>query len=287
MLSYYMREAREGLLRNAGAGLAAAALIAVAMTLLGAMLLFRSGLSDLRGFLESQVSMKVYVSPGVDPREAARILEARSFVKSVQVETKEEMLQKLAAFFEGKEQLLDSFKQSGLPDAIRLELRDPAQAEAVAGQLRGMSGIMEVIYPQRYAETVLQLTRQLSRYGTAAFVFFAAVSFLTVFLAMHLSLYQRQKEIRVKLLLGANPAHVRGQFLFEGGIIGLLGSLAAAAALDMLYRSMLFPLERQFRAVFHLTGTGLYGVELAVAAAGTVIGVAASFASTRKLMKDG
>ena len=41
---------------------------------------------------------------------------------------------------------------------------------------------------------------------------------------MNLGLYQRQKDIRVKLLLGAKETHVRGQFMFEGFLIGFIGS---------------------------------------------------------------
>lgn len=282
---YMLKDAREGIARNIGAAAAAAVLIFVAMLISGVFLLVRFGVADLMGYLESQVAMKLYVEPTVDSKAVATILQEKSFVKSIEIETKEQMLERLSAFFAGKEHLLLSFQESDIPDAIRLELVDQSHMQLVAEQLGAMKGIAKVVYPQQFAQTVLHWSTQINQYGILLLIGLVALAFGMVFIAVNLALYQRQKEIRVRLLIGANPLHVSGQFLFEGWLIGFIGSLGAALVVYGLFASVLLPLQHQFPFVFHFSMSVVYEMMGGIAVVGSLIGLAASYVSTRKLIK--
>jgi cell division transport system permease protein len=286
VLNMYMRDAREGIQRNAGAAATAAALIFAAMLILGGLLLVRIGITDIMSYVQAQVNIKVYVDPAIDTREVARILESKSFVKSVDIEKKEQLLERLRVFFQGKEYLLNAFKDSAIPDAVTIKLSDNNSIEQIVKELRTMKGIAEVVYPQQLAETVVKWSEQGKRYGVILLTVCTAIAFVTVYMAINLALYQRQKEIRVKLLLGAKPAHVRGQFLLEGGLIGLIGSLLASATIYMGYAYMLFPIERYYPYIFHFPVSQVYSLMAVLLAVGTLVGLAASYVSTMKLIKD-
>ncbi|WP_312109012.1 cell division protein FtsX [Brevibacillus reuszeri] len=283
-LLYMLRDAREGIVRNLGAAAAAAVLIFAAMFISGALLLVRFGMGDLMGYLESQVAMKLYVDPAVDSKAIATILVGKSFVKSVELETKEQLLDRLAPFFAGRGHLLISFQESDIPDAIRLELVDHSQIRLIAEELGALQGITKVVYPQQFAQTVLYWSKQINQYGIFSLISLLVLSFGMVFIAINLALYQRQKEIRVRLLLGANPLHVRGQFLFEGWLIGFIGSLVAALVVYVLFVSALLPLQQQFPFIFHFSMNVVYEMMGGIALGGSLIGLAASYASTRKLI---
>ncbi|MEK3726165.1 cell division protein FtsX [Paenibacillus sp. FSL H8-0034] len=285
LFKYYLRDAREGIARNLGAALAAAALIFMAMILLGSLLLLRSGLVGVMSYMQSQIGVKVYVDSAVDVQDIARIMKSKNFVKSANVETREQLLASLSGFFQGKEYLLQTFKDSDLPDAVRLELVDYDLVEPIAEQLRQIPGITEVIYPQKLAKQVIYWSNLLNTFGSILLVFFVVIAFLTVFLAVKLALYQRLKEIRVKLLLGAKPLHVKGQFMFEGLLIGFIGSTMAAIALYVISEYMFVALERQFPFVFHFTSTTLNGMMLCMLLSGCFIAVLASYLSTRGTIK--
>ncbi|MCR8631671.1 cell division protein FtsX [Paenibacillus radicis (ex Xue et al. 2023)] len=284
LLNYYIRDAREGIRRNMGAAAAAAALIFIAMTIAGILFLVRFGAGDLMRYLDSQVSVKAYLEPSVDSSEVARILQRNSYVKSVEIETKEQMLDRLSVFFQGREHLLSAFKESAIPDAVHLKLTDNKNASKIAGELRSIQGITEVIYPQQFAAALESGSDYVNRYGMALLLFFVIISYLTVYIAINLALFQREKEIRVKLLLGAKPLHVRGQFLFEGGLTGFMGSLMSVLALYLLYSYMLFPLQHQFPFIFTFSMNMLYGTMVGIIAAGTAVSLSAAYFSTRKLI---
>lgn len=284
IITYMLRDAREGISRNLGAALAAAALIFVAMLISGVLLLLRSGIGDMMDYLESQVTMKVYVDPATETQAIAKILENKSFVRCIEVETKEQMLERLSLFFTGREHLLLSFQESEYPDAIRLELADKSNMKLLAAELGAVLGIMKVVYPQEYAEMLVKSSAIMQQSGMMVLVFFLVIAFGMVLIAMNLALYQRQKEIRVKLLLGANPKQVRGQFLFEGALIGLVGSLLASLMVHLFFSQLLLPLQSQFPSIFQLSIQLVYEMMVGIALIGSCLGLTASYVSTRKLI---
>ncbi|MNZ52221.1 Cell division protein FtsX [compost metagenome] len=284
-LIYSTREAWVGTRRNAGAALAAAALVFAAMLLMGLLLMLRSGAEDIVRYMESQIGVKVYVEQGLDVQEVARILDDKDFVKSVEIEMREELLEGLSVFFQGREHLLASLKEGALPDAVKLELRDHKQIGDVVQELSSIQGIAKVIYPQQFAERAAYWSQQLYKYGVILLLFFLAAAFMIVFLSVNLALSRRTKEIRVKLLLGAKPLQVRGQFLYEGLFMGLGGGAAAAAALYLVSEYGLRELERHFPFVFHFSASLLYSAMGLIMLLGAALALLASFLSTRRMIK--
>jgi len=287
LIRYYLRDAQEGIRRNAGAALATILLIFISLTITGAMVLLKTGVDDVIGFLNDQVKIKVFVDRQADTEQVAEILAGASFVRHVKIETREDALAKLQGLFRDMPHLFESFRDSRFPDAILIELEDQSQVETVARELAATRGITDVFYAQEFAAQVLRWSQLISTYGAIVLLIFLLASVLTVGIAMNLSLYQRQKDIRVKLLLGARESHVRGQFLLEGVIIGFIGSLLAAFAVYLIYYYALYQLQLRFSAVFDFSALSLNLTLLGVILFGMLIGLIGTYLSTRKMMKHG
>jgi len=287
LLKYYMRDVQEGIRRNAGAALATILLIFISLTITGAMVLMKTGVDDVIDYLNDQVKIKVFVDRQVDTEQVAEILAGTLFVSHVEIETRDEALAKLQRLFRNMPHLFESFRDSNLPDAILIELADQSQVETVARELAATRGITDVIYAQEFAAQVLRWSNLISTYGVVVLLIFLLASVLTVGIAMNLSLYQRQKDIRVKLLLGAKESHVRGQFLLEGVVIGFIGSLLAAFAVYLIYYYALYQLQLRFSAVFDFSVMSLNLTLLGVILFGLLIGLIGTYRTTRKMMKHG
>ncbi|MGM9927931.1 MAG: cell division protein FtsX [Bacillus sp. (in: firmicutes)] len=286
LCKYVIRDGWDGLKRNMGAGLAASALISVAMILVGSLLFIRLSVTDGMAYLQSQIALKVYVDSTYETEKVTGILQKNSFIQSAEVETGQEMLQRLEFFFAGKEHLLQAFQNSKIEDSIKLELTNPAYMEVVVEELETTEGIAKVIYPQQFAQTIFEWTNTINSYGIFLSLFFLFIAFGIVYLSIHLSLYRRQKEITVKLLIGAKPSTVRSQFLFEGGCIGFVGSIVATIVVYGLYHLLLVPIEQRFPVVFSFSSQTVLYIMIGMVLLGSFIGVLASYVSTRKLIKD-
>lgn len=285
LFRYYLRDVQDGIRRNAGAAIATILLIFISLTITGAMVLLKTGVDDVIRYLNDQVKIKLFIDRDVDTEQVAAVLADKSFVRSVEIETRDDTLSKLQQFFRDMPHLFDSFRDSKLPDAILLEVTDQSQVKLVAEELAKTEGITDVIYAQEFAEQVVAWSAAADTYGLVILIIFLLASILTVSLAMNLSLYQRQKDIRVKLLLGAKETHVRGQFMLEGVIIGFVGSLLSAFAVYLIYDYALYELQLRFSAVFDFSDAVLNMTLLGVILFGMLIGLFGTYLSTRKMMK--
>lgn len=167
MIKYYTRDAADGIKRNLGATLACILIIFVTLSLSGAFFLVKTDVDDLTDFLESQLSIKVFVDPELHTEDVALILDENQLIRSVEIETKEETLEGLKkTFLKDREHLFQAFQESVLQDTILIELENSEDVVAVAEELKGISGITDVVYAQKIAETILTWTKLANQYGT-------------------------------------------------------------------------------------------------------------------------
>ena len=282
---YLSEDIRSGLSRNKGASIAAAALVFAAILLVGFILFIRLALQDAAGYVQSQMTMKVYIDPAYDTEEMAAVLKDNRYIASAEIETSEELLGRLEMFFTGREQLLDSFKDDAIHDAIKLYTKDPEMLAELAESLGNMDGIEQAVYPQQMAEMLDSWLKKTEYYGAALSVFFFGLAFMMVYMAFHLAHYQRRKEIRIRLLIGEDPRLVKLQFILEGAVIGLAGSLPAAAAVYGLYMSVLLPAGRAVPFLFQFSSSLAVSISLLQMALGLMIGIGASWLAVRKLIR--
>jgi cell division transport system permease protein len=287
LFRYYLRDVREGIKRNSTAAIATILLIFISLSITGSVLLMKTGLDSLTNFLSSQVKIKIFVDSSINTQEIAQILKSKSFTQKITIETKEETLNRLQQFFQGKSYLFDSFKNSNLPDTILLDLKDKNQIDTVAEGLKSIKGITDVIYAQQYANTIISWSSKTNQYGIIILALMITSALLTVNVAMHLGLYQRQKEIKVKLLLGAKTSHVRNQILFEGFLLGFIGSILASLTIYILYQYVLYQIQVRFYYIFNFSIQYINLIMLSLISCGGVIGVLGSYVATRKMLKNG
>jgi len=285
LIKYYFRDAKEGIQRNLGAALATIMLMVITLTLSGVMYIVKTGVDDVVGYLEKQVSMKLFLSSDADPDKIADVLQSKSFTKNVTIETKEETLAKFKNLFQGKDYLFQAFQDSSFPDAIRLEVNDTQTIETIAKQLKTIKGIDDVIYAQTFAQSIIKWEQIINSYGLVFLGVLAVTAWLTISLTMTLSMHQRQKDIRIKLLLGAKISHVRAQFLLEGGILGVTSGVVTSLLIYLVYYYGLYEINVRYSFLFDPNTFSIGFVMAGVVVFGILVGVTGSWFSTRKMMR--
>ncbi|WP_166240011.1 cell division protein FtsX [Paenibacillus turpanensis] len=285
-LKFILDEAREDILRNKGPALATIGLIYLFLTLCGSLFLLQSGVQHLSDYLVSQSKIKLFVDEQMAETAAlAHVLQEKSFVKRLDIETKEETVAKMKELFQERDHLLDVFLESGYPDMITIEVHDPAQIPYIAQQLQTMPGISEVIYSQGYVTQVIAWSEKAGTYGAAATGLLFFVSLFSVIMTVNLMLYQNQKAIRIKLLLGARPLYVRGQYMIQAGLLGMLGSIPAALTIYMGYSLVINEMNPNWLTFIRLPDSLVIATMVITIAGGTLLGAMGSYTSTRRMIK--
>jgi cell division transport system permease protein len=194
----------------------------------------------------------------INLREALRGLEERveivAFVlRGTPAETITLATEDIAAFpevedvtFVTEEQALGRARDlqvNPLPASIEVRLkdgyRDAAHVEAVAERLRGFGFVDDVRFGRDWVRKLDHLRNITGVVGVVIGLAFAAVAVVIIGVTIRLTLLQRAREISIMRLVGATNWFIRGPFLLEGALKGLLGgflSLALCYAGYLLFR---------------------------------------------------
>lgn len=172
-----------------------------------------------------------------------------------------------------------------LPASFEIRLkpafRDAEHARQVAERLRGYPFVEDVRYGRDWVERLDRLRNLAGVVGLVIGLAFAAVAVVIIGVTIRITVLQRAKEIAIMRLVGATNSYIRGPFLIEGALKGVLGG-----ALAVLMCWLTFVIFRRSAATAGSPLVFFTGPELALALVfGTVIGLGGSLLSVGRHLK--
>jgi cell division transport system permease protein len=147
--------------------------------------------------------------------------------------------------FVSKQQALERMKKQNpelvrdlafnpLPDAFEVQPVKGEYTAAIAQTLEPRpAGVEKVTYGEKTASRILRVARVIEALFLLAVVILLAASTLLIANTIRLSIFSRRREIEVMKLVGATNWFVRGPFMLEGLICGLVGSVVAVLLLGL------------------------------------------------------
>jgi cell division transport system permease protein len=185
----------------------------------------------LRG-IEERVEIVAYIFRGT-PAETIAIatqdISAFPEVSDVSYVSEEEALkQARAELIEFRDAYRD-LQVNPLPASIEVRMkeghRDAATVARVAQRLRGFGFIDDVRFGREWVQKLDSLRNLTGLVGLVIGLAFAAIAVVIIGVTIRLTILQRAREISIMRLVGATNWFIRGPFLLEGALKGLLGGL--------------------------------------------------------------
>ena len=236
-LKFALNSAWQSFWRNLAVSLAAVVSITLILILAGVNLLVGHAFSQvLDGFRDKVSEMSINVAddtPLTSVYAFQQQLQGDPRVATVKFVTKEEAL---AQFVADPNNAVLSQQIQGNPLDAKLEVRvrslnDVAAVDSMARQWPGVDPTDPTNYQGEFVTRMLQLSQWLSLAGIGLMAILVVVSVVIVMNTIRTAVYHRRKEIEVMKLVGATEWFVRGPFVLEGIMTGLI---AAAIALSLL-----------------------------------------------------
>ena len=182
--------------------------------------------------LEERVEIVAFVLRGT-PAEtitlATEDIAAFPEVKDVTFVTEEQALERARRELVEFRDAYRDLQVNPLPASVEVRLkdgyRDAAHVEAVAQRLRGFGFVNDVRFGREWVQKLDHLRNITGIVGLVIGLAFAAVAVVIIGVTIRLTLLQRAREISIMRLVGATNWFIRGPFLLEGALKGLLGGL--------------------------------------------------------------
>jgi cell division transport system permease protein len=120
-----------------------------------------------------------------------------------------------------------------LPASLEIRLkegfRDAAHVAGVADRVRGFPFVEDVRYGRDWIARLDQLRNMAGVVGLIIGAAFGLIAVVIIGVTIRLTIMQRAREIAIMRVVGATNWFVRGPFLLEGALKGILGGLLALA----------------------------------------------------------
>jgi cell division transport system permease protein len=276
-LKMFLGEAARSLTTNVSTTIAATLTVLIAMFLFGLVVALGSWVNSYTGKVKEGVVVKVFFDQTASEQQinAARArLDADSDVKNVQFVSKEQALEIMK---KRAPELTKNLTQNPFGHAFTVVPKDADNVSAIADRLEPVpAGVDNVTYEEETTERVLLVAKVLGIIILIGSVLLLVASMILIANTIRLSIYARRREIEVMKLVGATNWFVRGPFMLEGVICGLVGSLVAVVLLLVAKEVALdtIPVLDQAREdadalAFPLTALILIGLSLLIGAAGS------------------
>ena len=236
---YNIKQAFLQIFRNKGMAVAAIFAITAMMLILGLFFVIYVNINLFAEMVKQDYdTVEVYLLDSTDQEMSDKIMETLQNVNgvtSVEFRTKDQALEILKERWGDSGYLLDSLGENPLPNSILIKVTNLTAANKVNEMAMKIDGVESTKY---YKETVDKLTKVTNFMQLAAIVimaFLIIVSIVVVSNTIKLTVFARAKEISIMKYVGATNWFVRGPFLVEGIIIGLLSSAIAAGITYVFY----------------------------------------------------
>jgi cell division transport system permease protein len=158
---------------------------------------------------------------------------------------KDQALQELKARWGDNGYLLEGLETNPLPNSIRIKVNKLEDAEKVVALAKTFQGIEDIKYYQTTIDKLISVTNFIKVSALIMIIFLIIVSVVVVSNTIKLTVIAREKEISIMKYVGATNWFIRGPFLTEGIIMGLLSAGIAALSVGFIYSKIVEKLSQQ------------------------------------------
>jgi cell division transport system permease protein len=244
-------------LRNFGRNLwlstAATAVMTVTLSIVITSFFSTSALNATIKQVTDKVDVSIYLKDDVTKDQVAQaksILLSTGNVASVQYQSKADALAVYKEQNKGNLDLLKAISVVGFspPASLKVKAKDPAHLERISSALDNATiKSLESDAPSYSGkrkdtiDKIIRLSNFIKTAGLIASVMFIIISTLIIFNTIRMAIFTRRDEIEIMKLVGATKWFIRGPFIFEAAMYGVI---AAVIAVTLGYAVILAGLAR-------------------------------------------
>ncbi len=232
-VKFFLGEVLRNFTRNAAMQATAIGTVTVTIVMLGVFLYTRETLIHLGNEVFNQIEISVYLNDGTTTGQLHDIqsrLAADPRIVWQSFVPKKQGLREMRQRMKGQ---IDTsiLTENPLPDKIRVRVRHPDMVSGMAKHIAKFPGVATVNYGQEVVSKLVRLGAVFGRLGFAIIIVFVLVAAIIISNTIRLTVFARRREIAIMQLVGATNAYIRGPFICEGMLDGILGALLAVGAL--------------------------------------------------------
>mgnify|MGYP004663313361 FL=1 len=293
ILGRNIRDAFKGVFRNLSLSMASILCTTITLIVVAISIILTYNVNNFTKLIESDMSIVVFLKKDAsndDINNVKNKINDIDGVASCIFKSKEDVLKEMMNADSALASILEGRKDSNNPlsSTYIVKVKDLNKIDDIASKIEVYD---EVEFVQYGKDAIRDLVNIFNTIRKGSIIIVCALILVTAFLisnTIKIAIIARRKEIEIMRLVGASNLNIKIPFIFEGLIIGLIGSIVPIFITLYGYSSVYDKLNGQlFSSILKLVNPMpfVYYTALILLGVGALVGMIGSYRASRKYLK--
>ena len=205
--------------------------VGATLTILGVILILILNINTAANTTQQQFDeIQVYLKDDLSNEEIEKVGQAindSDGVSSVIFQSKEQALEIWKEEWGDQGYLLEGLEgqeENPLPDSFIIQLFDIEYADSVADKIKGFNSVEEIKYYKDIVDKLMSVANFVRIGGLVLIGILVLISVFIISNTVKITVAARRREIGIMKYVGATNGYIRGPFMVEGVLLGLVGT---------------------------------------------------------------
>ena len=239
VFGYLLGEGIHNVLKNKKSTISSIIIMFATMIIFGMVFTIGENLNHVVADVETQQGFEVFIK---DDATEAQITALGEQIKQIdginttQFVTKEDALNKVKSQFKDKQFLAESYDElNPFPPSYIVTLSDLSKNKEIQEQIKQNEAVDDIRSSDQTIDTLLSIANGIRIASGVISALLILISIFIIANTIKLSLHARRKEISIMKYVGATNSFIRGPFIVEGIIIGVVSAAISTLVLGLVY----------------------------------------------------
>lgn len=223
-----IRDAFKSVVRNFSLSFASIMCTTITLILVAVAMVAAANVSNATKLIEDELTVVVYLNGDVTSEQIENIKTELNSYKNVLETTyksKDEWKLEMSEYDDSFKTVLDYLDENPLNDSFVVKVKDVKKLSETSEFIKGIEGVDTVKYGEGMVENVISVFDVIQKVVLVVVIALVLVTGFLISNTIKLTIFSRRGEIEIMRLVGASNITIKLPFLFEGFIIGVVGSI--------------------------------------------------------------
>lgn len=230
IISRSIKSSFKSIFRNFSLSVASISCTIITLVLVALAILASYNVTNMTKKIEHDLTMVVFVDNAATEADISNVknsLNNINNIESITYQSKEEIKNSMSAENEAFKNIMDTWEEGENPlqSTFILKVKDIREIKETASTINNIDKVTLVKYGETMVDKMISVFDVIK---TGCIIIVAALILVTVFLignTIKITIFSRRNEINIMRLVGTSNSVIKMPFLFEGFLLGAMGSL--------------------------------------------------------------